>query len=136
MSVQTPDVEPKKEKLNIFKLGNLWCFKYFFDDMELFKELSEYYNQEKYRFELGTVGERNKIMKYLEEKGFEPVLIEDTSDYTVKIGMFKKYATILKNSIDDYYDENGKERIFIMKDLASVEDAIEKGAERYPGNIF
>jgi hypothetical protein len=134
MSVQTPDVEQKKEKLNIFKLGNLWCFKYFFDDMELFKELSEYYNQEKYRFELGTVGERNKIMKYLEEKGFEPVLIEDTSDYTVKIGMFKKYATILKNSID--YDEKGKERIFILKDLTSVEEAIEKGAEKYPGNIF
>ena len=136
MSVQTPDVEPKKEKLNIFKLGNLWCFKYFFDDKETFKELSEYYNQERYRFELGTVGERNKVMKYLGEKGFEPVLIEDTSGYTVKIGRFKKYATILKNSIDDYYDEKGKERIFIMNDLASVEEAIEKGAEKYPGNIF
>ena len=71
-------------------------------------------------------------MKYLEEKGFEPALIEDTSDYTVKIGMFKKYATILKNSID--YEEKGKERTFIMKDLASVEEAIEKGAEKYPGN--
>lgn len=128
MSVQTLDVEPKKEKLNIFKLGNLWCFKYYFDDKETFKELSEYYNQEKYRFELGTVGERNKVMKYLEEKGFEPVLIEDTSDYTVKIRMFKKYATILKNSID--YDEKGKERIFILKDLTSVEEAIEKGVER------
>jgi len=134
MSVQTPDVEPKKEKLNIFKLGNLWCFKYFFDDQETFKELSEYYNQEKYRFELGTVEERNKVMKYLEEKDFEPVLIEDTSDYTVKIGMFKKYATILKNSID--YEEKGKERTFIMKDLASVEEAIEKGAEKYPGNLL
>ncbi len=134
MSVQTPDVEPKKEKLNIFKLGNLWCFKYFFDDKETFKELSEYYNQEKYRFELGTIGERNKVMKYLEEKGFEPVLIEDTSDYTVKIGMFKKYAPILKNSIE--YDEKGKERIFILKDLTSVEEAIEKGAEKYPGNVL
>ena len=134
MGVQTPDVEPKKEKLNIFKLGNLWCFKYFFDDKEIFKELSEYYNQVKYRFELGTVGERSKVTKYLEEKGFEPVLIEDTSDYTVKIDRFKKYTAILKNSID--YDEKGKERFFIMKDLASVEEAIEKGAEKYPGNTL
>ena len=30
MSFPTFDVEPKKKKLNIFKIGSLWCFKYFF----------------------------------------------------------------------------------------------------------
>jgi hypothetical protein len=35
----------------------------------------------------------------------------------------------LKNSID--YDEKGQDRIFIMKDLVSVEKAIEAGAEKY-----
>jgi hypothetical protein len=68
-------------------------------------------------------------MKYLEEKGFESTLIEDTSDYTVKIDRFKRYAPILKNSIDNY--EKGGDRVFVMKDLASVEEAIGKGAERY-----
>ena len=67
-------------------------------------------------------------MKYLEGKGFEAVLIEDPSGYTVKIDRFKKYGAILKNSIA--YDERGRDRIFIMKDLVSVEEAIEKGAER------
>ena len=128
MSFPTFDIEPKKKKLNIFKIGSLWCFKHFFNDKEIFKELSEHYNREKYRFELKTIGERNKVMKYLEEKGFKPVLIEDPSNYTVKIDRFKKYAAILKNSID--YDEKGRDRIFIMKDLVSVEEAIEKGAER------
>ena len=129
MSFPTFDVDPpKREKINIFKIGSLWCFKYFFGDREIFNELSEYYNREKYRFALKNDEERDKVMKYLEEKGFEPVLIEDTFDYTVKIDRFKKYAAILKNSID--YDEKGKERIFIMKDLASVEEAIGKGAER------
>jgi len=90
--------------------------------------LSEYYNRDKYRFELKNVGERNKVMKYLEEKGFETTLIEDTSEYTVKIDRFKKYAPILKNSIDS--TEGEKERVFIMKDLASVEEAIAKGAEK------
>jgi hypothetical protein len=113
-------------KINIFKIGSLWCFKYFFGDREIFNELSEYYNREKYRFELKNDDERKKVKKYLEEKGFEPVLIEDTSDYTVKIDRYKKYALILKNSID--YDERGRDRIFIMKDLASVEEAVEKGA--------
>jgi len=90
--------------------------------------LADYYNRDKYRFELKNVGERNKVMKYLEEKGFETTLIEDTSDYTAKIDRFKKYAQILKNSIDS--TEREKERVFIMKDLASVEEAIAKGAEK------
>jgi hypothetical protein len=126
MSGQTSDV--KREKINIFKIGSLWCFKYFFGDRELFMGLSEYYNRDKYRFELKNVGDRDKVMKYLEEKGFETTLIEDTSDYTVKIDRFKKYAPILKNSIDS--TEREKERVFIMKDLASVEEAIAKGAEK------
>ncbi len=126
MSGQTSDV--KREKINIFKIGSLWCFKYFFGDRELFMGLSEYYNRDKYRFELKDVGDRDKVMKYLAEKGFETVPIEDTSDYTVKIDRFKKYAPILKNSIDS--TEKEKERVFIMKDLASVEEAIAKGAEK------
>jgi len=128
MSGQTSEVNAKGDEINIFKIGSMWCFKYFFGDRELFMGLSEYYNREKYRFELKNVGERNKVMKYLEEKGFETVTIEDTSEYTVKIDRFKKYAPILKNSIDS--TEGEKERVFVMKDLASVEEAIAKGAEK------
>jgi hypothetical protein len=128
MSGQTSDMNAKRDKINIFKIGSLWCFKYFFGDRELFMVLSEYYNRDKYRFELKNVGDRDKVMKYLEEKGFETVPIEDTSEYTVKIDRFKKYAPILKNSIDS--TEKEKERVFIMKDLASVEEAIAKGAEK------
>ncbi len=122
------NIDAKGDKINIFKIGSLWCFKYYFGDREIFMDLSEYYNRDKYRFELKNVGERNKVMKYLEEKGFKTALIEDTSEYTVKIDRFKKYAPILKNSIDS--TEKEKERIFIMKDLASVEEAIAKGAEK------
>lgn len=130
MSGQSSDINAKAkgDKINIFKIGSLWCFKYFFGDRELFMGLSEYYNRDKYRFELKNVGERNKVMKYLEEKGFETTLIEDTSEYTVKIDRFKKYAPILKNSIDS--TEREKERVFIMKDLPSVEEAMAMGAEK------
>jgi hypothetical protein len=131
MPSPTSDVVPeRKKKLNIFKIGSLWCFKHFFEDKEMFRELLEYYNREKYRFELSSGGERNKLIKYLEGKGFEPVLIDNTSDYTVKIDRFKKYGAILKNSID--FEVKGREVIFVMKDLASVEEAIAKGAERMP----
>lgn len=119
----------KREKINIFKIGRLWCFKHFFDDREIFKELADYYHRETYRFEFENVGERNKVMSYLQEKGFEPIPIEDTTAYTVKMDRFKKHAPILKNSI--HSEDRGKERIFIMKDLAAVEEAIAKGAEIY-----
>jgi len=118
----------KGEKINVFKIGDLWCFKYFFGDRELFDGLSEYYNRPKYRFELKDEGERSKVMSYLKENGFDPVTIEDTAEYTVKIDRFKKYAPILRNSIDS--SEGEKERVFIMKDLASVEEAIDRGAEK------
>ena len=106
----------------------MWCFKYFFGDREIFDGLSNYYNRPKYRFELKDENERNKIIAYLKENGFEPVIIADTSDYRVKIDRFKKYAPILRNSIDS--TEGEKERVFIMKDLASVEEAIQRGAEK------
>ncbi|KAF5428238.1 hypothetical protein C5S39_11860 [Candidatus Methanophagaceae archaeon] len=118
----------KGEVINIFKIGDLWCFKYFFGDRELFDGLSEYYNRPKYRFELKDEGERSKVTSYLKENGFDTVTIEDTAEYTVKIDRFKKYAPILRNSIDS--SEGEKERVFIMKDLASVEEAVDRGAEK------
>jgi hypothetical protein len=38
MNIPTFDIEPeKKKKLNFFKIGRIWCFKYFFDDKEILK---------------------------------------------------------------------------------------------------
>jgi len=118
-----------RKKINIFKIGKLYCFKHYFSDREIFEELSKYYNEKKYRFECGTASERNKIIKYLWKMGFDATLIEDLSEYIVKIDRTKRYAPILKNSIEQ--TESGNNRIFLMKDIASVEQAIEYGAERY-----
>jgi hypothetical protein len=122
-----------RKKVNIFKISNLYCFKQYLDDRELFKELSEYYNDKKYRFECNTVGERNKIMKLLFSKGYEPIPVDDFKDYLVKIDRFKKYGDILKNSIE--HTELGSDRIFLMKDMFSLERALEKGAERFTDEI-
>ena len=125
----TMDFDVDRKKINIFKVGKLYCFKHYFHDREVFEELSKYYNEMKYRFECGTAGERNKIIKYLWKMGFDAKLIEDLSEYIVKIDRTKRYAPILKNSIEQ--TESGNDRIFLMKDLVSVELAIEHGAERY-----
>ena len=118
-----------RKKINIFKIGKQYCFKEYFSDKEIFKELSEYYNTKKYRFECDTTSERNKIIKYLWNTGFDTNLIEELSEYSVKIDRFKKYAEILKNSIEQ--TEIGSDRIFLLKDRFSVEQTIEQGAEKY-----
>lgn len=117
-----------RKNINIFKIGKRYCFKYYFNDEQIFNELSPYYNKEKYRFECGTTGERNKIIKYLWKVGFEVDIVEDLKDYTVKIDRMKPYVSILKDSIEQA--ELGRDRIFLMKDIYSVEYAIEQGAER------
>lgn len=128
------DFDIDRKKINVFKVGKLYCFKHYFNDKQVFEELSDYYNKERYRFECSTAGERNKIIKYLWKMGFDAYLIEDPSDYIVKIDRIKKYASILKNSIEQ--TEISNVRLFLMKDMVSVEQAVDQGAERYTGTDF
>lgn len=123
------DFDITRKKINIFKIGKCYCFKYYFSDGQVFNELSPYYNREKYRFECGTAGERNKIIKYLWKVGFDATLVDDLTGYMVKIDRTKPYVSILKDSIEQA--EISRDRIFLMKDMRSVEYAIEQGAERY-----
>ena len=127
------DFDITRKKFNIFKVGKIYCFKHYFNDREIFEELSKYYNEENYRFECKTVGERNKIIKYLWKMSFDANLVENLKEYIIKIDRTKRYAPILKNSIEQ--TESGNNKIFLMKDLASVELAIEHGGERYTDRI-
>ena len=124
------NVQKKRDKINVFKLNKIYVFKHFFDDKEIFKDLVDFYNPESFRFEMKNAGTRNKVMKTLYMKyGFDANYIETPDDFTVIIGKDKKYAAILKNSID--FKETKDARIFIMKDLATVGEAINLGAKKY-----
>jgi hypothetical protein len=127
MQPSTFDVVPKRKHINIFKVGKLWIFKYFFEDKETFKSLLDHYNKDQYRFEFKSIGARNNALKILEQSGFDYDLIEDLTSYVVKLPKFSKYAPILKNSIAT--KETATERIFLMKDLAAVEEAVGLGAK-------
>jgi hypothetical protein len=83
------DITEKRLRINIFKAGLAYYFKHFFDDSELFKELEPFYEKQRYRFKMPTVGERNKVMKFLDMKGYDPTLIEDPALYTVEINKLK-----------------------------------------------
>ncbi len=114
--------------INFFKIGNVWVFKHFFEDKSLFRELADYYNRSNYRFEIRTTEERNRVKTLLESKGFEVNIVTDTSDYLVKVPKNKKYASILKNSVENW--QQTEWRVFLMKDKVSAELAEMEGAER------
>jgi len=134
MEPSTFDVAERQKRMNVFKVGKLWVFQYFFaDNQDLFKQLADHYNRETYRFEFKSMGERNQALKLLERNGFDAYPIEDLKGYLVKIPKSSKYAPVLRNSVA--FTETPKERIFLMKDLAAVEEAIEFGAEIYEGDV-
>jgi hypothetical protein len=51
--------------------------------------------------------------------------------YVVQLPTHAKYAQILKNSVA--FKEAANERLFLMKDLAAVEEAVGLGAKIYEG---
>ncbi len=120
------DVKEKRPRINIFKLSGAYYFKYFFDDSELFRELEPFYEKACYRFKMATAGERNKVMKILDKKGYDPIPIEYPALFTVEIGRYQKYSELLKNSVESYRLRD--KILLIMKDIAWVEQALEMGA--------
>jgi hypothetical protein len=116
-----------KKSITIIKAGSHWIFKHFFEDKDIFKELADYYDKEGYRFVLRTPGERNLVQKLLERRGFEVILAESSRGYVVKLSRQSRYSAVLKNSLAQI--ETDEWRIFLMKDLAAVKEALHQGAK-------
>lgn len=134
MPANTFDVVERRKRITVFKLGKLWVFKQFFDNHELFNALLDYYNKDLYRFEFKSTGARNNALKLLEKNGFDYDLVEDLKGYVVELSKTSKYAPILKNSVA--FKETANERLFLMMDLAAVEEAVGLGAKVYEGEAY
>ena len=133
MPANTFDVVERRKRITVFKLGKLWVFKQFFDNHELFNALLDHYNKDLFRFEFKSTGARNNALKLLERNGFDYDLVEDLKGHVVQLSKSAKYAQVLKNSVA--FKEIANERLFLMKDLAAVEEAVGLGAKVYEGEI-
>jgi hypothetical protein len=127
MQANTFDVIERRKRITVFKLGKLWVFKQFFDNHELFSALLDHYNKDLFRFEFKSTGARNNALKLLERNGFDYDLVADLKGYMVQLPKSAKYAQVLKNSMA--FKETANERLFLMKDLAAVEEAVGLGAK-------
>lgn len=119
--------DSSKNRITIIKAGSHWIFKHFFEDMETFRELADFYDKDGYRFILKTPGERNLVQKLLEQRGFDVEMVENSRGYVVKLDRKSRYAGVLKNSLAQI--ETPEWRIFLMKDRASVKEALRQGAK-------
>ncbi len=133
MQANTFDVVERRKRTTFFKLGKLWVFKQFFDNHELFNALLDYYNKDLYRFEFKSNGARNNALKLLERNGFDYDLVEDLESYVVELPKSAKYAQVLKSAVA--FKETANERLFLMKDLAAVEEAVGLGAKIHEGEV-
>jgi hypothetical protein len=127
MQASTFDVADRRKHIIVFKVGSHWIFKHYFDDKAIFRDLAHHYDKDNYRFEFRTIGDRNRALKLLEHRGFDVQLAENLKGYVVKMDRYSKYAAVLKNSV--YHVETPEWRVFLMKDLASVEEALRQGAK-------
>jgi len=91
------------------------------------------YNKDQYRFEFKSIGARNNALKLLERNNFDYDLVENFHGYVVQIPKSAKYAQILKNSVA--FKETINERLFLMKDLTAVEEAVGLGAKIVEGKV-
>ena len=134
MQANTFDVVERRVRINIFKLGKLWVFKQFFDKKRGIRCAFGPLHKNQYRFEFKSIGARNNAHKILERNGFDYDLMEDLKGYVVDLPKSAKYSQILKNSVA--FKETTNERIFLIKDLAAVEEAVGLGARICEKRLF
>jgi hypothetical protein len=70
---------------------------------------------------------RRPALKLLDMRGFDVNLVDDLKGYAVKLPRHSRYASVLKDSVA--LIETPEWRIFLMKDLAAVDEAQRQGAK-------
>ena len=107
--------------------ADLYIFSQYFDNDEVFAELSEYYDSEHYRFEV-PAGELDQVEALLEEYFYELRRVgpDEIEPYCVVKRKYTDHTDILRNSV--YHTSRSDWNVFVMKDRLSAEQALEQGA--------
>jgi len=122
-AMSTFDVEP--EQITAFKIDDEYLFAHYFTRQDLFEQLSEYYNEEAYRFEI-PAADFEAVREQLADEYIEFVVVEELEPYCVVKGKYTEHADILRDSVIHW--EHDGQLLFVMKDELSVNEAIERGA--------
>lgn len=120
-----PTFDVEQEEITAFEFGQTYLFKQYFDKDNLFQQLQEHYNSDKYRFEVPE-GEISEVRQILDSFFYELKMADEPMDYCVVQDKQVDSSDILRNSLAN--QRRGNYEIYLMRDEISVRQAIEKGA--------
>lgn len=120
-------LNPSGRRINVFRLGGCFLFKHYLED-ELFQEVKDFYDGENYRFEVKEEAWEG-VKQGLESFGYRPEVVDSLKRFAVVKEKYTEHPdilfrnSVLKRTIEGY-------TMFLMKDAASVEQAVGQGAKR------
>lgn len=121
-----PRFDIEHRTINAFAIDDIILFKAFFDDDELYSQLEKCYNSDNYRYEVPE-GDAEQVEQLLEEFYYE-LTYQDRFDPFITVAEKGIDTTnILRNAV--HHQTRKQHHIFLMKDAASVEQAIEQGSK-------
>jgi uncharacterized protein YkuJ len=126
-----PTFDGNSTRINAFEVedAGLYIFSQYFGEDEIFDELREWYDGEKYRFEV-PAEEINRVEAFLDDHFYDLQQIEPTAiePFCVVKEKYTDHASILRNSV--YHTSRAGSTVFVMQDELSAEQALEQGAAR------
>jgi len=122
-----PTFDVEQEEITAFEFEQKYLFKQYFDKNDLFQKLEQYYNSDKFRFEVPEE-DLSKVRQILDNFFYKLKTTDDLINYCVVLEKRADSSDILKNSIAN--QRKGDYQIHLMKDEISVRQTIEKEAIR------
>jgi len=122
-----PTFDVDREEITAFEFDGRYIFKQYFDNDDLFQELEQYYNTDKYRFEIPDES-LPEVRQVLDDYFYELKIADNILPYCVVQQKEADSSTILRNAV--LSRQQGNQDIFLMKDKLSVKQAVEQGASR------
>ena len=119
-----PTFDVEQGQITAFEFNQTFLFKQYFDKDDLFQQLEQYYNSDKYRFEVPEE-ELSEVNQLLDNFFYELEVVDQPQEYCVVQNKEVDSSDILRNSVAHQRRRNYD--IFLLKDEISVRQAIEKG---------
>lgn len=86
------------ETIVVFHLDDEFLFSHYFERRDVFRELSEYYNSEEYRFEVPET-QFESLQQRLRAEYYELRVVDNPGRYCVVVEKYDKHAAILRDSV-------------------------------------
>jgi hypothetical protein len=116
----------KEPSIPVFPVDGKYLFKHYFEERDLYSRLSQFYNGEKYRFEIPE-SEIEAVITYLRDNGKSIDIVEDVDEYVVVKKKYTRHPDLLFKESVTQRSQSGH-NLFLMKNHSSVTAAITNGA--------